>query len=250
MILNSELVKKAFTIYSRLSVSGKCGTEDYHKYMNDDEMRNLVKEFAHIQECEVIEAGEALYLVPNAKNSLHHISNEYIRTTYLPDRATNGDLYLMYAAIIVLIGEFYNSDKSIEATRDFILMEEWLEKLNDRLEALKEIGMEKLKIYENEYRYNWTLILEKWDALNDISEKAKVQDARTKSRYAFLNSVKKFLIDNELLDEDGQELNLTEKTKVIVQRYFMEEEHNRGILDFIYGFKRKGDMRNAVYIQD
>lgn len=61
-------------------------------------------------------------------------------------------------------------------------MEEWLDKLNDRLETLKAIGPEKLKAYELEYKYSWTTIIDKWDTLNDISEKAKVQDARAKSR--------------------------------------------------------------------
>lgn len=250
MLIDDELVMKAFTIYSRLSVAGKCGEEDYRKYNADDEIRNLVNQFAQVQECAVIEAGEALHLIPAAKNSLYHVSNEYIKSKYLPDKATNGDLYLMYAALIVLIGEFYNSGLSTEPNRDFILMEEWLDKLNDRLEALKAIGMDKLKAYESEYKYNWTVIINKWDALNDISEKAKVQDARTKSRYAFLYSAKRFLIDMDLLYEEGQELCLTEKTKVIVQKYFMEEEHNRGVLDFIYSFKRKEPDRNAGYIQN
>lgn len=247
MLIDDELVMKAFAIYSRLSAAGKCGAEDYRRYMSDDEIRNLIHNFAYVQECAVIAAGESLYLIPFAKNSIYHVSNEFIKTKYLPDKATNGDLYLMYAALIVLIGEFYDSDKSLEASRDFIRIEEWLDKLNDRLEALKAIGADKLKAYEIEYKYNWTTIIDKWDALNDISEKAKVQDARTKSRYAFLNSTKKFLLDMELLYEEGEELFLTEKTKVIVQKYFMEEEYNQGILDFIYSFKRKEGPGDAVH---
>jgi hypothetical protein len=83
------------------------------------------------------------------------------------------------------------------------------------------------------------MIIEKWDAINDISEKSKVQDARTISRLSFLNSVKKFLIDQELIEEISQEIYLTEKAKVIVQKYFMDDEHNRMILEFIYQFKRR-----------
>lgn len=250
MVIDNEQVLKAFAIYSRLCASGKCGAEDYAKYMSDDEIRNLIHNFAYLQECTVITAGECLYLIPAAKNSIYHVSNEFIKSKYLPDKATNGDLYLLYAALIVLIGEFYYSDRSLEPSRDFIRIDEWLDKLNDRLEALKSIGPDKLKAYETEHKYNWTTILDKWDALNDLSEKAKVQDARTKSRYAFLNSARKFMIDMELLYENGEELLLTEKTKVIVQKFFMEEEHNREILDFIYGFKRKGSKVDAGHIEN
>lgn len=230
---------KAFKIYSKLSSNGKCGEEWHHEYTSSDEIRNLVDNFAREQDCIVIVAGYELYLIPSAKGSEYHVSNEYIKSKYLKDKSTNGDLYLMYVAIIVLIGEFYDSNRYFSTSREYIRIEEWMNKVSAGINVLKSINPEELKVYELEYKYNWTTIIDKWDALNDISETAKVQDARGNTRYAFLNSTKKFLIDMELLYEEVGCLYLTDKTKVIVQMYFMEEERNRDILEFIHGFRGK-----------
>ena len=239
MSLDREQVKKAFSIYVKLSINGNCGKEECNLYQGDDDIRNLVDDFARTVDCSVVTAGDAMYLLPGIKNTEFHVSNEEIKREYLSSRADNGDLYLMYAATIVLIGEFYDSYHTMETVRDFIRMEEWLEKLDQRLDSIKSIEPAVLKAYEEGYQYNWLMIIEKWDAINDISEKSKVQDARTISRLSFLNSVKKFLIDQELIEEISQEIYLTEKAKVIVQKYFMDDEHNRMILEFIYQFKRR-----------
>ena len=42
-----------------------------------------------------------------------------------------------------------------------------------------------------------------------------------------------------IYDIGNNEMELTEKTKVIVQRYYMDYEYNRGLLDFIYQFDKK-----------
>ena len=63
---------------------------------------------------------------------------------------------------------------------------------------------------------------------------------------------RRFLIEQEISEEIGnQELTLTEKAKTIVQRYFMELEYNRGILEFLYQFeiKEEGDV-NAIYLEN
>jgi len=50
-----------------------------------------------------------------------------------------------------------------------------------------------------------------------------------------LNTVKKFLEAQDLIRDIGaDELTLTEKARTIIQRYYMEVEHNRSILEFIY----------------
>ena len=54
-----------------------------------------------------------------------------------------------------------------------------------------------------------------------------------------MNIVKNFLEDQELLlDIGNEELELTEKAKTIIQRYYMEYDYNRGILDFMYNLDK------------
>lgn len=245
-----EDVKKAFGLFARLSEKGRVSGEDVDHYIMNDEVRSLLEQFAVEVDCVLIHAGDVLYLMPKTGLSPFHLKNDVIKRE-LGALATNADLYMMYFAILVFIGEFYNSYQSVEAQRDFLTLDEWLEKINERIDALKEHDEEELKREEQDFSYNWTAIIEKWDALNDIKEAVVKQRGRTISRLSFLNKVLAFLTNQELITEIGEEeYTLTEKTRIIVQRYFMEQEYNRGILRFMYQFDEKKESADAVNIKD
>lgn len=228
---------EAFKIYQLLRTQGSTSKEEKDLYYSDDKLRGLLEEWAREEGCTIIVASQKLYLIPLATHSHYHISNETIKKDYLKSGATNMDIYLMYFSIIVFIGAFYDSFNTTSATRDFIAIDQWLKLMNERLSIIAKHG-EKLKEYEQAYDYNWTGILEKWTALDDINERAKSQKGKTNSRKNFLLSVVKFLEAQGLVEERGlEELYLTEKTQVIVGRYFMEEEFNRGILEVIYDYE-------------
>jgi hypothetical protein len=252
MLYEQQQVMQAFSIFTTLSIDGKGGEEELRLYFSDDAVRGLVEQFADKVECVVISAGDNLYLIPKALSSPHHIKNETLKRWYLKSTATNDDIYLMYVAIIVLFGAFYNSYQTIEPTIDFISISQWLELLDERLQALKEHDQQLLRAAEKEYLYNWCSVLEKWDALDDLKETARSQDRRTNSRLGFLDSVKRFLEAQELINDIGNyELELTEKAKIIVQRYYMDEERNQGILEFIYQTEaQKGEFEDASNITD
>lgn len=244
-----EQITQAFKIYTMLAMKGTAGKEYLRQYLADDGIRGLVDQFAREVECTVFLAGDLLYLTPLAMNSLFHVSNDSIKQNYFPSKAVNLDIYMMYVAIIILFGEFYDSYQTTEVTRDFLPMGEWLASINERVVALKDYEEEQLAVWDQEYEYNWRAILEKWDAMDDLKENVQ-QTARTISRMSFLNIVKKFLIDQELVLEIGNdELELTEKAKTIVQRYYMEQEYNRGVLEFIYQLEQsRGEKESASYI--
>ena len=76
--------------------------------------------------------------------------------------------------------------------------------------------------------------------MDDIKETAKRQTGNTISRMSFLDTVKRFLIDQELVQDIGNnEITLTEKAMTIIQRFFMEVEFNKGIFEFIYAFEKE-----------
>lgn len=240
MLYERNQIKLAFDIFARLSKDGRCGEDELRLYFSDDQIRDLVALFAGQVDCTVLSAGDNLYLIPQAAESDFHLKNETLKRNYLRSGATNHDIYLMYVAIIVLFGAFYNSYTSVEPSLDFISASSWLEKLDEVLQALKEHDPSKLKQAEQDYEVNWGAILEKWDAMDDLREKAQVQDRRTNSRLGFLDSVKRFLEAQELvLDIGNHELELTEKAKVIIQRYYMDEQYHRGLLEFMYQWEEK-----------
>jgi hypothetical protein len=250
---NEETVLKAFDIYIVLSRDGVVEKSILQAYMADDDVRGLVDQFARKVDCITLIAGDQLYMIPETKLSPFHVNNEHIKRTYLKGSATNTELYLLYFTTIVFLGEFYDSYHSKEPTRDFITLQDWVEKISERMESLKEHSEEALKRYEKEFSYNWISIIEKWDSIDDLKETAKKQSGNTNSRLSFLDSVKRFLLDQEIAFEIGNnELTLTEKAKTVVGRYFMELEYNRGVLEFIYDLetKREEAVHDAVYIEN
>lgn len=237
---DNEQVLIAFRLYSQFSRDGQADAESMRQYVADDMIRGLVDQFAQEVDCRVIPAGDKLYLVPITVTSPFHVKNATLKKEYLSAKAKNIDLYMMYLAILVLFGEFYDSYQSSEITRDFITMSNWLESIDTRIQALKEHEPEVLQALDTEYDYNWSQLVEKWDAIDDLRESSKQQDGRTNSRLGFLTLVQNFLLQQGLVSDLGnQEITLTEKAKTIVQRYYMDSEYNRGILDFISSLERR-----------
>lgn len=245
MMYDNEVVIKAFQLYAELARRGVVEREGLQLYLADDEVRGLVDQFAREVDCLTLSAGDQLHLIPLVRLSPFHVSNDYLKRTFFRAQAVNADLYLMYVAIITLIGAFYDSYQSMEPTRDFIVMDEWLEMVQERIDGLKEHDPEQLKRYEKQFSYNWSAIVEKWDAMDDIKETAKRQSGNTISRLSFMDTVRRFLLEQKLAEQVGEgELALTEKSKIIVQRYFMELQYNRGILAFLYKFEE--DKKDAA----
>ncbi len=241
---------QAFKIYSSLAIDGKGYKDDLRLYIADDTIRGLVNQFAQEMDCTILVVGEIIYMIPLAIYSPFHVSNQSIKDKHLPSKATNPDIYMMYISIIILFGEFYDSYQTIESTRDFMRLADWLNAVNEKILSMKDFSEKELLELEERYEYNWIIIIEKWDALDDIKENV-AQTARTNSRMSFINIVKKFLEGQELIEEIGNdEIQLTEKAKAIIQRYYMELEYNREILEFIYSLEEKEGVENASYIKN
>ena len=250
MIYEQEQVVQAFKIYSTLAINGKANKDDLRLYIADDTIRGLVNQFAQEMDCIILVVGDMVYMVPLAIYSPFHVSNQSIKDKHLPSKAVNADIYMMYISIIILFGEFYDSYQNVEATRDFIRVGDWLNVVNEKVLSIKTFDEEKLLELEERYEYNWIAIIDKWDALDDIKENV-AQTARTISRMSFINMVKRFLEKQELVEEIGNdEIQLTEKAKAIIQRYYMELEHNREILEFIYSLEGKEGEENASHIKN
>lgn len=240
MNYSEQIVIKAFQIYTKLARDGVASKEAVQHYRADDEIRGLLDAFSREVDCVVIGTSERLFLVPETKLSPFHVSNDWIKRNYLRSGATNGDIYLLYFSTIILFGSFYDSYQSQEPTRQFLRIDEWVRFIGERIDQLKTHDEEELKQLEKEFSYNWSLIIEKWEDMDDIKETAKKQSGNTISRFSFMDLVRRFLVDQELIQEIGNnEVTLTEKAKTIIQRYFMEVEYNKGIFEFIYGFERE-----------
>jgi hypothetical protein len=235
-----QKIIQAFQLYTKLARDGVVGQQAVQLYKADDDIRGLLDMFSREVDCVIVITSEQMFLVPRTKLSPFHVSNDWIKRNYLRTGATNGDIYLLYFATIILFGSFYDTYQSEKPTRSFLRLDEWVHLVQERIDQLKEHDLEELKQFEKEFSYNWSLIIEKWDAMDDIKETAKKQSGNTISRLSFIDTVRRFLIDQGLIVDIGNdEVTLTEKAKTIIQRFFMEVEYNKGIFEFIYGFERK-----------
>ncbi|MFD2618714.1 DUF6063 family protein [Terrilactibacillus laevilacticus] len=240
-----QKVMQAFSIYTKLARDGVTDKEAVQHYRADDDIRGLLDAFSREVDCVIVSTSEQMFLIPETKLSPFHVSNDWIKRRYLRSGATNGDIYLLYFSTIILFGSFYDTYQSQEPTRQFFRLDEWVRFIQERIDQLKTHDEEELKQLEKEFSYNWRLIIEKWEDMDDIKETAKRQSGNTISRLSFMDTVKRFLVDQELIQEIGNdEITLTEKAKTIIQRYFMEVEFNKGLFEFIYSFEREEE--NAI----
>lgn len=235
MKYNQKDILYSFKMYSELVVNGSCLIADYNEFVINDTIRELVDLFALEVNAAVLVTNERVILVPLVASSPFQISNDRVRRDYLGSKYKVGDVYLLYFCVIIFFGMFYDSYNTTEPVREFLSMDQWLNEVNDYIDTLSSHSEEALSFNSQELNYNWKVIIEKWKAIDNTNEKAKVQDGRTVSRISFLNQVKSFLLDQDCLVELGNlELGLSEKAKDIVGKYYMEIEYNRGVLDFIY----------------
>lgn len=233
--MNDEKLMSTFKIYAKLNADGRVLKENAGLFQSDDDVRGTLMAFAGEVDCTIVSAGKYLYMVPLTKNSIFHITNDEIKKKYFPSRALNMDIYLMYVAIIVFVGEFYDSYQTDRPTREFLTTVDWLTSLNERLAVLKDFDEEYLKDMEAAYEYNWLDILKNWEAMDNVKDNIRRRTARTVSRMSFMMIVKNFMLKEGIAREIGSdELVLTDKAKAIVTKYFMEYEFNRGIIEFIY----------------
>lgn len=236
--MNQQLISKTFKLYASLQANGKIYKEDAKLYFQDDEVRGLLSEFVKEIDCGIISDHEYMYLIPLTIKSDYHLSNERIKKDYFPSRALNIDIYLMYVAILVLVGEFYDSYQRTKPTRDFILVNDWITSLDERIQALKNLGEDVLKEKEDLYDYHWTEIIRHWDSMDIVKEGIKRQTLKTVSRLSFIKTVANFMQDQDLIKEIGEsEYTLTQKCMAITEQYYMDYEYNRGVLEFIYQFE-------------
>src|SRR5690625_1149166 len=229
-------VIQAFQIYTELARDGVADQEAVKQYIGEANIRSLLVRFAKEVDCVIIHTTENLYLVPETRFSPFHVSNEWIKRTYLRSDAVNADIYLLYFATIVLFGAFFDRFNSQEPTLEFLPLVDWVKKMNERVSYLQSHDEEQLTELEGEFSYNWRAIIDKWEDMDDIKETAKRQTGRTISRFSFMDTARRFLIAEGLIvDIGGNEVAITEKAKVIIQRYFMDVSYNKNIFEFIYG---------------
>lgn len=228
-------VIQAFNLYTKLARDGEADKDAVTLYTSNDDVRSLINHFASEVDCVIIRTAETLYMIPETRLSPFHVSNDWIKRHYLRSDAVNADIYLLYFSTIILFGSFFDRYNSQEQTLQFITLADWVTHVNERVSYLQAHDEGELRQLEEEFSYNWRAIIDKWEDMDDVKETAKRQSGNTISRLSFIDTTKRFLIEEGLVKEIGNfEITITEKAKIIIQRFFMDTSYNNNIFEFIY----------------
>ena len=149
MEYQDDTILKAFQLYAGLASKGEIAKVDCTAYFEDEHVRSLVDNYASAVQCTLVSDADYLYLIPISMDSPFHMSNDSIKKEYMTAKSVNMDIYLMYLAIIVLFGCFYDSYESTEPLQ-FVTMQHWMENMDLRMESLNRHGEDVLKAKEGE----------------------------------------------------------------------------------------------------
>ena len=158
MEYSEKKILDAFTLYARLASRGELLKLDAAAYFDDEDVRALLENYVKAVQCTLVSDSEYLYLLPVSLESPFHISNDTFKKKYLTAKSVNMDIYLMYMAVIVLFGCFYDSYQTMDPL-EFVSMERWLTSMDARIEALAQHSEEELQARELEMNFNWLAIL-------------------------------------------------------------------------------------------
>ncbi|WP_296822179.1 DUF6063 family protein [uncultured Megasphaera sp.] len=169
MELSQNKIFQAFDVYARLAARGELQKQEVTVLWEDDEVRHLVENFARHVQCIIIDDAENYYLIPLSMESPFHISNETFKRKYMPAKAINMDMYLLYLAVIVLFGCFYDNYQTSDPA-EFVTMAWWLEQMDYCIDSLKHQDDEVLRQKEKEFNYNWLALVRKWTDMDSLKE--------------------------------------------------------------------------------
>src|SRR5690625_3489236 len=113
-------VMRAFSIYTKLARDGVADKEAVKQYISEADIRSLLEKFAQEVDAVILRTTDNLFLIPETRFSSFHVSNDWIKRTYLNSSARNADIYLLYFATIILFGAFFDRYNSAEPTLQFL----------------------------------------------------------------------------------------------------------------------------------
>lgn len=215
-----EHFKYAVKIFKLLLMQGEINRREqaflYGEYL-EYEVQEALSCFEEEFECKLLNFDDTIYLVPNINSQFIGLEPSEFRR-YFGSNATNKDVYLGYYIIMFIFFEFYNGKNRDPKKTDFIQISYLINRLDERLERLKNMEKEEVDGLEEEYRINLTSCIEIW--ANMLID----HETRKKTKYNVIKNVCKILEENKLAYVVENQIRTTKKLDVLMRQYYLNAD--------------------------
>lgn len=220
--MENRNLEKALELSAKLA-AGETVSENgknaalYQEYNTNPEVYDIVLMSLKKMELSVYEYNNSLFAAPKEHGSLFGYTNEALRKEL--GLRTNSELYLAYFIIYNIIMEFYTDTVSITYA-EFVRIEDIVKKTDDTTSGIadRRDSFVLNEIEENSFRR----IALSWDSLPAATVELTELRAAKNSKSGFVKLVCNFLVNQELLKENGERYYLTDRFHAIIENYFDE----------------------------
>ena len=203
---------------------------DYENREVRDFIDDVIQPVAQVR---IMEAEQAIYLVPEMDNAILSYSNTELREAMKLKH--NGELYLFHFSVAVLLGSFYNSDTMMETTRQYLSLAQLHEEIEKHIVTMENLKPEEKDEYFVDFDVDADAIVRSWRNRSQNVEQITELDGRKKgNQYGLLYSFMDFLAkENYVSILRKQEIRLTSKTEKMFEGYYRTNERKSAIFDLL-----------------
>lgn len=196
MAYEAEEIRTSQEIFYYLLENHELREEDelllYKAYTEEEPVRNLVKSQGEIADCNIERYGNVIYLIPKEENNFLGFSKQQLKAALCKSAATDKDYYLSQFAILTLLVEFFDGQRSSSKSREYMRVGELMNCISLRLKE----GADEEETKEDTAGISFQVLYQTYEALksDDRGSRAKT------TKEGFIYNILMFLQKQGLIE--------------------------------------------------
>lgn len=229
--------KTAFAIFFHLLKNHELPYKKnlYDDFQDNENVRQLITDYAEIAEVQIVDFRKALYIIPNENNTFLGFSQSSLKQNICPPNATNEDFALAIFALAVLVEEFY-SDNGQDQMRHrlYIPFAEFISLIEKRLEEQKTLAENQLKLTGET---NLQLYITLWQKFSALQSSESVQDRKKNTKEGFLYKGLAFYESQNLIyrPNDKSDIYPTDRLDLIMNNIILNQHNHEHVKRILTG---------------
>lgn len=247
MDYSRKTITTALELFKALLENNSVDAESHETLISrirfDLETLNFFREVIEpVFEVKLINMTDRFYLTAGRAGGIFTYNNEEMRKELGVN--VNRELYLCSFIVMTLLAAFYDSEDSIEPSRESLILSDLSEMVS---EGFRELALdENVDLIENEARVNLREPSELWFDLPYKKAGTAEQHRRSRSKYAYLLKTGDFLEKHGLVKVfQDRQVFPGERLHSLIVQYYNNLEHKNEILETI-----RGTISREVHEQD
>ena len=196
MAYEAEEIRTSQEIFYYLLENHELREEDelllYKAYTEEEPVRNLVKSQGEIADCNIERYGNVIYLIPKEENNFLGFSKQQLKAALCKSAATDKEYYLSQFAILTLLVEFFDGQRSSSKSREYMRVGELMNCISLRLKE----GADEEETKEDTAGISFQVLYQTYEALksDDRGSRAKT------TKEGFIYNILMFLQKQGLIE--------------------------------------------------